>query len=290
MVPFILTLFVASIFFILIVASCVYNLYVFIRKKIPVHVNCWFCNENSYVCFKSKDSWVCSGCQQYNGFDENGDYNCDISNQYFDFLNPTVYCQYEKSGDLNKSNQLCTSCNYKQAEKVQLIAEFVPKNVHHYDYEVEEYIKKLEDSYQVCKKCSKVVDKAVAESKTLLLEQYLTFLRSKGLNISNLKSTDTNFNYYISTTTNSVIFVLSGIYLINLCYLLNNQNSRIYNKFYPYLLNMADNIILYFKILNETYGSMILLENIHNSLTTKYDFFFLNISSLYIPAFETISY
>lgn len=150
--------------------------------------------------------------------------------------------------------------------------------------------KKLEDSYQVCKKCSKVVDKAVAESKTLLLEQYLTFLRSKGLNISNLKSTDTNFNYYISTTTNSVIFVLSGIYLINLCYLLNNQNSRIYNKFYPYLLNMADNIILYFKILNETYGSMILLENIHNSLTTKYDFFFLNISSLYIPAFETISF
>lgn len=32
MVPFILTLFVASIFFILIVASCVYNLYVFIRR------------------------------------------------------------------------------------------------------------------------------------------------------------------------------------------------------------------------------------------------------------------
>lgn len=39
---------------------------VFCRK--PVIVNCWFCNENSEVPRRMRNSWTCKYCQQYNGF------------------------------------------------------------------------------------------------------------------------------------------------------------------------------------------------------------------------------
>lgn len=38
------------------------------RLRWPVKVNCWFCNKNTKVYRQNLDWWLCSWCEQYNGF------------------------------------------------------------------------------------------------------------------------------------------------------------------------------------------------------------------------------
>lgn len=40
----------------------------FCRRKFPITVNCWFCNENTKVPYTQSNSWTCPSCEQYNGF------------------------------------------------------------------------------------------------------------------------------------------------------------------------------------------------------------------------------
>jgi len=38
------------------------------RLKATVSANCWFCNQNLSVPYRSRNSWDCGFCGQYNGF------------------------------------------------------------------------------------------------------------------------------------------------------------------------------------------------------------------------------
>lgn len=53
------------------------------RRFRGCRVNCWFCNTDQQVPWSSRDSFVCTQCDQYNGFTADGDYNKRISEQFF---------------------------------------------------------------------------------------------------------------------------------------------------------------------------------------------------------------
>ncbi|CAB3378759.1 Hypothetical predicted protein [Cloeon dipterum] len=134
------------------VVSSGFQLYTKIRPRFPVTVNCWFCNSDSKVHFKSRNSWTCPKCEQYNGFTQSGDYNKTIPAQMYEGFNRVVqsvkwepYCPTQ--------NGLCRKCNINQELKVQQLASFVPIVKANFDEEIELYRQRLETAYRLCAEC-----------------------------------------------------------------------------------------------------------------------------------------
>ncbi|XP_019495380.1 PREDICTED: transmembrane protein 201 isoform X3 [Hipposideros armiger] len=95
-------------------------LYRIARRTKPTHtvVNCWFCNQDTVVPYGNRNCWDCPHCEQYNGFQENGDYNKPIPAQYMEHLN----------------------------------------HVARYDEEIEVYRHHLEQMYKLCRPCQAAVE------------------------------------------------------------------------------------------------------------------------------------
>ncbi|KAA0191441.1 hypothetical protein HAZT_HAZT004825, partial [Hyalella azteca] len=147
----------------------------------PVQVNCWFCNTDTKVPFKSKNSFVCPNCKQYNGFTEDGDYNCDMPSQYCESLNspPTrarVKQPPSSTPGLSLGNGLCQTCNLYQAMKVKALADFVPSHPDKFDEEVDVYERRLERLYGgLCSHCNKTLSCALMEQDTWLKPKLLNW-------------------------------------------------------------------------------------------------------------------
>lgn len=112
------------------------------RRKFPITVNCWFCNQNYSVPYDSANSWDCPGCEQYNGFTKDGDYNKEIPSQKIYKLNTSKNSSCsEKSFKYTPapSNGLCEFCNRNQELKMQQLASFTPSDPDNFDDEVEDY-------------------------------------------------------------------------------------------------------------------------------------------------------
>ncbi|XP_040049824.2 transmembrane protein 201 isoform X2 [Gasterosteus aculeatus] len=143
------------------VAALIYKIAT--RKK-PSHaeVNCWFCNQNSVVPFGNRNCWDCPSCDQYNGFQENGDYNKPIPAQYMEHLNhgvsgslpPTTNTQQSVTSQM----LLCRKCIKNQAVVIKQLASFVPRDDENYDEEIEAYKHHLEQTYKLCRPCQTVVE------------------------------------------------------------------------------------------------------------------------------------
>ncbi|KAG0711240.1 Transmembrane protein 201 [Chionoecetes opilio] len=118
-------------------------LYSKLRPHYPVKVNCWFCNKDTKVAFRLRESWYCPACQQYNGFTEDGDYNRDLPAQYCESLNVTSRKHKEGSSGnqlkLALGNGFCQTCNLNQALKVRALADYTPIHPDNYDKEIEDY-------------------------------------------------------------------------------------------------------------------------------------------------------
>ncbi|XP_034551636.1 transmembrane protein 201 [Notolabrus celidotus] len=135
------------------------------RKK-PVHanVNCWFCNENTVVPYGNRNCWDCPNCDQYNGFQSNGDYNKPIPAQFNEHLNHGV-CGSLPSHVTPKIQQwvncqmlLCRKCNNNQTIKIKQLASFIPRDEENYDEEIEAYKHHLEQTYKLCRPCQTAVE------------------------------------------------------------------------------------------------------------------------------------
>ena len=65
------------------------------------------------VAYADKNSWTCPGCEQYNGFTDDGDYNRDP-----DFTSSSVagvrFATNQSKSDLSAGNGLCEQCNLNQ--------------------------------------------------------------------------------------------------------------------------------------------------------------------------------
>ncbi|XP_063799899.1 transmembrane protein 201 [Pseudophryne corroboree] len=140
--------------------------YKLLRRKPPVHVkvNCWFCDQNTVVPYGNRNCWDCPYCEQYNGFQENGDYNKPIPAQHSEHLNHMV------SGSsmiaeaarpqqwVNCQLLLCKKCNNNQTTKIKQLASFLPRDEDRYDEEIEVYKHHLEQMYKMCRPCQTAVE------------------------------------------------------------------------------------------------------------------------------------
>ncbi|NXJ13219.1 TM201 protein, partial [Odontophorus gujanensis] len=134
------------------------------RKK-PTHVtvNCWFCNQDTVVPYGNRNCWDCPNCEQYNGFQENGDYNKPIPAQYVEHLNhvsgAATFCDPTKPQQWVSSQiLLCKKCNNHQTTKIKQLASFSPREEGKYDEEIEVYKHHLEQTYKLCRPCEAAVE------------------------------------------------------------------------------------------------------------------------------------
>ncbi|XP_051962015.1 transmembrane protein 201 [Xyrauchen texanus] len=133
------------------------------RKK-PTHVivNCWFCNQDTVVPYGNRNCWDCPYCEQYNGFQENGDYNKPIPAQYMEHLNHGVSAGVPESPKtlqwVNCQMLLCRKCNNNQTLKIKQLASFIPRDDENYDEEIEVYKHHLEQTYKLCRPCQTAVE------------------------------------------------------------------------------------------------------------------------------------
>lgn len=154
------------------------------RKK-PTHanVNCWFCNENTVVPYGNRNCWDCPNCDQYNGFQENGDYNKPIPAQYKEHLNHGVSASIPSSESpktlqwVNCQMLLCRKCNNNQSLKIKQLASFIPRDDENYDEEIEAYKHHLEQTYKLCRPCQTAVEYYIKyqnrQLRTVLLNHQL---------------------------------------------------------------------------------------------------------------------
>ncbi|XP_074874139.1 transmembrane protein 201 [Carettochelys insculpta] len=141
-------------------------LYKIARRKKPTHttVNCWFCNQDAVVPYGNRNCWDCPNCEQYNGFQENGDYNKPIPAQYMEHLNhvvsgATTFCDPTKPQQWVSSQiLLCKKCNNHQTMKIKQLASFAPREEGKYDEEIEVYKHHLEQTYKLCRPCQAAVE------------------------------------------------------------------------------------------------------------------------------------
>lgn len=154
------------------------------RKK-PTHanVNCWFCNQNTVVPYGNRNCWDCPTCDQYNGFQENGDYNKPIPAQYMEHLNHGVSGGLPSSEPpktlqwVNCQMLLCRKCNNNQSLKIKQLASFIPRDDENYDEEIDAYKHHLEQTYKLCRPCQTAVEYYIKyqnrQLRTVLLNHQL---------------------------------------------------------------------------------------------------------------------
>ncbi|CAJ0931941.1 unnamed protein product, partial [Mesorhabditis belari] len=157
-----------------------------VRRLRGCRVNCWFCNTDQVVPWSSKNAFVCTGCDQYNGFNEDGDYNKQILGQHF-ASSRTQKMRFCNSGLLSDrpdvvpsrfENGLCEECNQKQEIIVERLSQFEPKNESHWQAEVDDYKNRLNKIYALCEPCLMASQRKLRRDKSLY--GYLMHLTSFG--------------------------------------------------------------------------------------------------------------
>ncbi|NP_001271202.1 transmembrane protein 201 isoform d [Mus musculus] len=127
-------------------------------------VNCWFCNHDTLVPYGNRNCWDCPHCEQYNGFQENGDYNKPIPAQYMEHLNhvvssvPSPRDPAQPQQWVSSQVLLCRRCSHHQTTKIKQLAAFTPREEGRYDEEIEVYRHHLEQMYKLCRPCQAAVE------------------------------------------------------------------------------------------------------------------------------------
>lgn len=141
-------------------------LYRIARRTKPTHttVNCWFCAQDTVVPYGNRNCWDCPHCEQYNGFQENGDYNKPIPAQYLEHLNhvvssaPSPRAPAQPQQWVSSQVLLCRRCSHHQTTKIKQLAAFSPRDEDRYDEEIEVYRHHLEQIYKLCRPCQAAVE------------------------------------------------------------------------------------------------------------------------------------
>uniref|UniRef100_A0A8C6DBK1 Transmembrane protein 201 n=1 Tax=Moschus moschiferus TaxID=68415 RepID=A0A8C6DBK1_MOSMO len=141
-------------------------LYRIARRVKPTHtvVNCWFCNQDTVVPYGNRNCWDCPHCEQYNGFQENGDYNKPIPAQYLEHLNhvvsgsPSPRAPAQPPQWVSSQVLLCRRCCHHQTTKIKQLAAFSPRDEGRFDEEIEVYRHHLEQMYKLCRPCQAAVE------------------------------------------------------------------------------------------------------------------------------------
>jgi len=184
-------------------AGCVAGLAAFYRLARPhfsVRVNCHFCNQNTRVSYNKSNSFFCPHCGQYNGWDNDGDYNIQLG-----MGDQGIRYVREQSKMDNQGNGLCRNCNLNQELKVSQLSRFKKEG-----HELEEYRQHLEKVYKLCAECEDVVATKLMEQDRRMANKLLEVrLETSRLNSSNMgvkKSTRSQWLPYIQTLLALTVF------------------------------------------------------------------------------------
>ncbi|KAL6736433.1 hypothetical protein Aduo_006788 [Ancylostoma duodenale] len=150
--------------------------YTSLRSYFPAKVNCWFCQHDQRVPYNQRNSFICSSCEQYNGFDASGGYNRKVPGQHCVVAAKPVnrFCTPSKSAFTRPdvvpqegfgSNGLCDKCNREQEIIMTRIAAFEPLNEDRWNEELEDYRYKLNKIYPLCAKCTFFAQNKMQEEK-----------------------------------------------------------------------------------------------------------------------------
>ncbi|NWH79903.1 TM201 protein, partial [Piaya cayana] len=189
-------------------------------KPTHVTVNCWFCNQDTVVPYGNRNCWDCPNCEQYNGFQENGDYNKPIPAQYMEHLNhvvsgATTFCDPTKPQQWVSSQiLLCKKCNNHQTTKIKQLASFSPREEGKYDEEIEVYKHHLEQTYKLCRPCQAAVEYYIKHQNRQLRAQLLSHHFRR-------RETDKNYaqSLYSSSSSTSITTPAQVIFLRFLAFL-----------------------------------------------------------------------
>jgi len=147
-------------------AGCMAGLAAFYRLARPhfsVRVNCHFCNKNTRVSYSHSNSFRCPFCDQYNGWDNDGDYNIQLG-----MGDQGVRFVREQTKVFTQENGLCRNCNLNQELKVSQLARFNKDG-----QELEEYRQHLERVYRLCAVCEDVLASKLMEQDRKLANKVL---------------------------------------------------------------------------------------------------------------------
>lgn len=208
-------------------------LYKIATRKKPTHakVNCWFCNENTVVPYGNRNCWDCPNCDQYNGFQSNGDYNKPIPAQYNEHLNHGV-CGSLPSAVTAQTQQwvncqmlLCKKCNNNQSVKVKQLASFIPRDDENYDEEIDAYKHHLEQTYKLCRPCQTAVEYYIKyqnrQLRTVLLHHQLR--RSRDADNGFIKSSHSVSSPFGIILLRALTFLICAFLLITSLYSSSDQ-------------------------------------------------------------------
>lgn len=139
-------------------------------------VNCWFCNTNSVVLIKEKNSFICSSCNQYNGFDKHGDYNVHILDQYDEKLNkchPVKRNNVRSVSSKNNDNRtLCDVCIEGETRKMELLNRFNAEDDSRFEEKYRIYRERLERAFPLCDVCTCNVIDHLKNIKDMVSKEY----------------------------------------------------------------------------------------------------------------------
>jgi len=202
-----------------------------IRQNQNIQANCHFCNTNQYIKRYELNNWTCKidVCGQYNGFDENGDYNDvrQITGQKYEGINSQVFNKHksykfeENSREVVENRfaagyKLCDTCNDNQVLKLREEREFDPSDIESDDEEtwsrrIKSFKSQLDRKFPLCQICSKTVNNlsSANDAFTISLKNQLNQFKINFNNKiqENLKN---NFNTKPSYTIDEDDFLSTG--------------------------------------------------------------------------------
>ncbi|KAJ3625674.1 hypothetical protein MTP99_016224 [Tenebrio molitor] len=194
-----------------VIAVFIATLYLRIRRKFPISVNCWFCNSWTKVPYDDRNSFDCPHCSQYNGFAKDGGYNKIIPEQHDELMNKSTRMKTKKT----VSNGLCVLCNNNQQLKIFQLANFVPLVEENYDVEIEHFQKQLEKAYKLCRKCDRVLKKTIDTQNAWIFGNRIKNLCSNSIpKLTNLLKKETGLSFLSKLDGFlSVLFVLFVVFV-----------------------------------------------------------------------------
>lgn len=114
---------------------------------------------------------------------QNGDYSCDIPEQYATPNVCTRYCSLSEASDNRHKNKLCEYCNQRESLKLSELSNFEPKNERHFDAELKAFKEYLEVSYPLCDGCKLTVRDVLRKQAMWLTHYKMLFFRQKPIKV-----------------------------------------------------------------------------------------------------------
>ncbi|KAI8142887.1 Ima1 N-terminal domain-containing protein [Fennellomyces sp. T-0311] len=144
---------------------------------LPAKVNCWYCNQDSYLLPGGKQTeryWHCNICENTNVKDERGDIVDNLQGMYDSTLNQPVTPVRDTSQNF-QTRRLCESCERNQALIYQIMSDYIrdesDPDYNYYIRTADDYKASLHQKYPLCDNCQAKIDEIVAEQRATLRQR-----------------------------------------------------------------------------------------------------------------------